>query len=129
MDVKKISNSPLQRLRVIQLPQKTHFTPDRTPPPIFGTSSHLNQTSPPVHSEDGIPNEDDHKWDSCCMSMDKEAARFFSMLVLTFFILSFSFYEVSYGHPCNQSALWGLIGTMIGFWFDGPKIGQRVKKT
>lgn len=59
--------------------------------------------------------------------MDKEAVKFFSLLILTFFILCFSFYEVSYGEVCNQSALWALIGTLIGFWFDGPKITTTKK--
>lgn len=65
------------------------------------------------------------QWKSCCIEMDQEAARFFALLGLTVFILGFSFYQLAYGEPCNQAPLWGLIGTMIGFWFDGPKMNQR----
>ena len=66
-------------------------------------------------------------WDSCCISMDREAVRFFSLLMLTFFILGFLFWKIAVSDVCDSAPLWGLVGSMIGFWFDGPKVNSAKK--
>ena len=65
------------------------------------------------------------RWTSCCVTMDQDAAKFFALLGLTVFILSFSFHQLSVGKACNHAPLWGLIGTMIGFWFEGPRLNNK----
>jgi len=62
------------------------------------------------------------RWNSCCLSMDRNAARFFALLLLTVFILTFVFYQLIHTDHCDAAPLWGLIGTLIGFWFDSPSI-------
>jgi hypothetical protein len=64
-------------------------------------------------------------WQSCCMTMDAEATRFFALLSLTVFILAFCFYMISDRDPCDTGPLWALIGSLLGFWFDGPKLEKK----
>jgi len=59
------------------------------------------------------------------MNVDQDAARFFALLLLTAFILSFCFYMLAIKDPCETGPLWGLIGTMIGFWFEGPSMKNK----
>ena len=108
MDKKK-RNSPHPALRTTRKPQ---------------TTVHIGRT-PTEPLEESGPSPDDRRWKSCCLSMDRTAARFFSLLMLTVFILTFVFYQLANTDPCDSAPLWGLIGTLIGFWFDGPSLKSK----
>lgn len=123
--------SPTIRTRNLKHPpnlQARHFqrSKTKTPPPSSGSGRNQSDLKDDGRSATGT-DQDDDKWESCCMVMEPEAARFFALLLLTVFILGFCFYQLAYGEPCNQAPLWGLIGTMIGFWFDGPKMSPKNK--
>ena len=73
--------------------------------------------------------ESNDTWRSCCLVMDPRAVVFFSQLIISLFILSFSasMAWLSSGDcPCSSAtATWvGIITLVIGTWLPGPTSGR-----
>lgn len=60
-------------------------------------------------------------------SVDRRGVRLVVQFSLTLILLAFCFWQVA-TMPANQvGAVWGMIGTFIGFWFDSPNSGGNKK--
>jgi hypothetical protein len=65
-------------------------------------------------------------WRSLCIHLDPDAVQFAAKFALTLFILIFCFYQVAWSvNACNNGAVWTIIGSVIGAWFEAPKLRNR----
>ena len=106
-------------VHVHELDQKTP-PPSPDPPPLEEKKAKDALSSPSP-----TPTPSPARWTSCCMTMDPGAVKYFVTFAMTIFILSFCFYQLAYGDPCNNGALWTLIGSLVGVWFPQPQMNRK----
>jgi hypothetical protein len=72
---------------------------------------------------EGLPEFDHEEWQSCCVTMDKEATIFFSQLVISVFVLLFCVYQLCVLLDCDsQQTYIGLLTLIIGVWLPSPNL-------
>lgn len=54
--------------------------------------------------------------------IDKRGLMLVMRFLLTLLVMSFCFYQISTRDPRESGALWAIIGTLTGFWFESPKV-------
>jgi hypothetical protein len=65
---------------------------------------------------------DDH-WQSCCMTIDRRATRYFSQLSIALLVITFSIVQLVRNESCESQALYsGLLMTVIGIMLPSPSL-------
>lgn len=59
-------------------------------------------------------------WKSCCCQIDKRAAKFFTQFLLSVILLVVCFVQLMVGDENVNGPVWGLVGTIVGYWFESP---------
>jgi hypothetical protein len=94
---------------------RLHVLPESVPPsPV--------SSKPSIHSELG------NYWQGCCGRVDPRSARFFATFFISVMMLgvcSTLFFIID---PCDSGPIWGVVGTIIGFWVDAPEIATAGSK-
>jgi len=61
----------------------------------------------------------EHKWESCCFTLDQRCVVFTVQTCLGMALITFCAYMLSTETNCDRAApYWGLIGTIAGFFFN-----------
>ena len=64
----------------------------------------------------------DH-WQSCCMTIDRRATRYFSQLSIAILIITFCIVQLIRNESCEGQALYsGLLMTVIGIMLPSPSL-------
>jgi len=59
------------------------------------------------------------EWRSCCFTVDRRLAVFVVQTIVGIMLLAFCAIQLSVTEDCHRSTpYWGLIGTVIGFFFQ-----------
>ena len=65
---------------------------------------------------------DDH-WQSCCMTIDRRATRYFTQLAIAVMIITFCIVQLIRIESCEGQALYsGLLMTVIGIMLPAPSL-------
>jgi hypothetical protein len=72
------------------------------------------------NNDDG---KDNSTWNSCCLSVDKDAVLFFSQFGISVGVISFCLYQLLHIPDCEgQNAYTGLLTLILGVWLPSPKM-------
>ena len=70
-------------------------------------------------------NTNEKHWDSCCLTLDRQATIFFSQLSIALITISFCVYQLSISDSCERDSLYsGILSLVLGVYLPSPRMGQ-----